>query len=240
MEGSTASTIALVAVIGILVFFLIFGFRKGFLRLVLTTLAFIVTVVLAGALTPVCSHFIRDSFIGKSVTQEIDKFVKDSITSQVTETSKDLQEKVIEQLPLPEVVQKELLKNNTAEGYFEIKAKGFSGYLSTKLSDLGINIITYLLLMIVIYLVIRIVLRILQVLNSIPVIGGINRLLGAIIGLAEGLLLIWVVCLIIMALSGTDFGKQALEVINGNEVLKFIYNHNGIIIGANQLFHTFL
>ena len=240
MVDNTASVIATVIAAAILLFFLIWGYKKGFLRLILTTMTFVITIALASILVPYVSHFIADSFIGKSIDDTVDKFIETNVDTMSNKFSKELQDQVIDKLPLPSFVTKDLKEKNTADEYFQMKAKGFGDYLGTRLSSFAVNAVTYLILLVVIYLVIRIVLRIFQVLNRIPIIGGFNRLLGAIVGLAEGLLLIWVACLLVMVLADTPFGKDCLEVIEHNKFLKLLYDNNGIIIGANALFHTFL
>ena len=240
MDNSTIAIIALLAVFAILVFFAIWGYHQGFLRHVLTTMSFVITIVVAGLLAPTFSHIIRDSGIGKSIEEGIGNYVTQTVSSPIIESSKNVQEKVIESLPLPAAVQEDLSKNNTTEEYVELKVNSFSDYLSTRLSGMAINIVTYLILMLALFILIRVLLFIFKVINRIPLIGGLNRLLGGLIGLVEGLIVIWLVCLIIMALGGTEFGSKALEVIHENDILTYLYDHNGIILGANALFHTFL
>lgn len=240
MDNAAISIIALVLVFAILIFFAVWGYHKGFLRHILTTMSFVITIVIAGVLAPRVSTLLQDSSIGQNTKESIGGYVTQTMGSPIIESSKEIQDQIIDNLPLPSTLQKDLAENNTAEEYVELQVNGFTDYLSTRLSGMVINIVTYLILLAAVYILIRVLLRLFKVLNHVPLIGGINRLLGGLVGLLEGFLVIWVLCLIIMALAGTDFGRKVLEVIHENDVLTFIYDHNGILIGANALFHTFL
>ena len=85
-----------------------------------------------------------------------------------------------------------------------------------------------------IYAVLRIILKIVGVIGKIPIIGGVNRLLGGILCLVEGLLILWCLCFLITALSGTAFGESVLKVINESPVLKLIYDNNllGMLVSS--------
>lgn len=236
----SASTIATIIVCAILLFFAIWGYLRGFFRIILTTMAFVLTIVVAGVLAPHCSSLIQKSFIGKDIEKNISAFIDKNIGTVLDDKTKELQEEVINKLPIPQFIQKEFIKDNTKEGYAEREVRTFSDYLETRLSSLAINMVTYLILLVAIYIAIRIVMGIFKVISKVPVIGGINRFFGLIVGLAEGLLIIWLACLVIMIFANTKFGMQAMEVIQQSPVLKFLYDNNGIVLGANLLFKSFL
>ena len=83
--------------------------------------------------------------------------------------------------------------------------------------------LAYVILFLVIYLVLRLILRLSNLINHIPILGGVNRIAGAVIGLAEGVIFLWVICMIIMMMSGTDFGITCERAIVNSPFLNFIY-----------------
>lgn len=161
----TLSTIVTIIVIAFLVAAAIYGYCRGFLRILITTLALVVTLVVSFLITPAFASLLEKTAIGKALAKT----------------------------PLPQV---------------------------------GLRVVAFLILAILIYIVIRIILSVAHVITKIPVIGGINRFFGGIVGIIEGLLVIWILCMIIQAISFTPFGTQALEVINQSAVLKFFYENN--------------
>ncbi len=238
-------TIALIATI-IVVLFLLFcifnGYRKGFLRIILTTLALVVTIVAAGILAPHFSKFLQGTFIGTSVEKSIDSFVEKRIDGSARELinkAKEVQEKVIDGLPLPKFLKEDIQEKNEKDGYNEYGVSNFKDYLSTRLSTTAIDAIAYIILLIVIYLILRILLRVVGVIGKIPIIRGVNRLFGAIVGFVEGILIVWCICLIIMALSQTTFGVKIVDIIEQSSVLKLIYNNNLLLTAAKSIFKVF-
>lgn len=236
----SASIIATIIVIALLLFFLIWGFHRGFFRILLTTMTLIVTIALAGAIAPKCSKLIADSFIGKSVEKSISSFLEKNIDNPAVNSVIPIQEEVIGRLPLPQFLKNELVEKNTPSEYAAMQVGSFTDFLKEKLVGAAVNYITFGILVILIYILLRVLLRVSRVINNLPVIGGINRLFGAIFGAAEGLLIIWCVCIVITLISGTQFGMQATEVINSNAFLRFFYEKNGILMGVNALFQSLI
>lgn len=239
---STAAWIATVIVILILLFCLFYGLRRGFLKIVLTTLALIVTIVAAGLLTPYVSKWLGTTFIGTGIEKSIDSFVDKKIDSKseaFVNKTKEAQEKVIDALPLPRFLKNDLSKKNEESQYKLLDVKTFKEYISTRLTNIVLQALSFILLLIVIYAVLRIVLRIVGVIGKIPIIGGINRLLGGLLCLLEGLLVLWCLCFLVTAISGTGFGQSVVKVINESPVLKLIYDNNLLVTLAGKVFKAF-
>ena len=83
-----------------------------------------------------------------------------------------------------------------------------------------------LLVFVVVFAAIRIVTVWLDLVARLPVLSGTNKIAGALLGGAEGLLFFWVICLFITAFSGTDIGRSLIHQIEDSTWLSFIYNHN--------------
>ena len=68
--------------------------------------------------------------------------------------------------------------------------------------------------------------RALNIVNKLPVIGGVNRLAGGIAGLGIGLAIVWVFFIIITLAYSTKLGSACLANIEANEFLKKLYDGN--------------
>lgn len=169
------STIVTIIVIAFLVAAAIYGYCRGFLKILVTTLALVVTLILAFLITPAFASLLAKTAIGTALAKT----------------------------PLPQV---------------------------------ALRIVAFFILAILIYIVIRIILSVAHVVTKIPIVRGINRFFGGIVGIIEGLLVIWIACMLIQSLSFTEFGMKALEVINQSPVLKFFYDNNLLtMIAMKQL-----
>lgn len=239
---STAAWIVTAIVILFLLFCFFYGFRRGFLKIVLTTLALVVTIVAAGLIAPHLTDWLETTFIGKSVEKSIDSYVDTKIAPKgeaIVNKTKEVQEEIIQSLPLPKFLRKDISSKNDESEYKLLDVDNFKEYISTRLSRIVLQAICYILLLIVIYVILRIVLKVVGVIGKIPIIGGINRLLGAILCVIEGILALWCICLLLTAISGTSVGIAALNVVEESPVLRLIYNNNLLVTLAAKVFKAF-
>lgn len=146
-----------------------------------------------------------------------------------TEISRDTQISAIQSAEIPEVFKNLLLTNNNGEIYKKLGAENFAQYVAKYLAKLVINIVAFLLLFIVITIIIRAIIYALDVVTSLPVLGFVNRVAGALVGGACALVIIWFAFVVITLLFPTEIGGEMMGLINGDETLKFVYDNNPIL-----------
>ena len=105
----------------------------------------------------------------------------------------------------------------------------FSEYLATSLADIVVEVLAVLVLFVIIKLILRIIISLLNIVSHLPIIHGMNKMLGGIVGLAEGVIIIWIICLLLTIVSGTAVGEQIMSEISSNEILNYIYSNNLIM-----------
>ena len=233
------SWIVMIIVILILLAFLIIGAYKGFLRIILTTFSLIITIILAGVLAKPLADFAENrTVIGPRIETKIENYVNEKL-GPVSGTVETAETSFIEALPLPAAMKEDLKAKNTVAGYVDQGVDNFAEFIAKNLTTIIIKVFSYVLLFILIFLVLRLILRLSNMINHIPILGGINRLGGAIIGLAEGVLFLWVACMVVMMLSGSDLGIACEKVIRENPVLTFIYEHNYLMDIVNGVLGIF-
>ena len=235
----SASLIATIAVIAFLIVFIIIGICRGFLKIILTTFSLVITILLAGTFAkPLAEYVENGTVIGPRLEAGIETFVETKL-SGISGAVGSAETGFINALPLTESMKEELIRNNNLAGYVDQGVDSFSEYMAVNLTSIVIKALCYVLLFLVIYLVLRLIIRLSNVINHIPVLGGINRLAGAIVSLAEGVLFLWLICMALMMLSGTPFGIRCEEVINGSVFLKWIYEHNYLMDIVNSVIELF-
>lgn len=136
------------------------------------------------------------------------------------------QVKLIDALPLPEKIRTELETFNNSEGYEKVGAQGFGSYIVGAVSDVIFGIAAYLLTFLIVALLIRLILGVLNLFASLPVVRSVNALGGLAIGLAEGLLLIWILFLLLSLFSATPAGSTLMQQVYANPFLTTLYNSN--------------
>lgn len=203
--------------IGVILFLAVmaaYGYKRGFVRIVLSMLAMIVTIILASVLTIPVSGFIKETSVGEGIRASVEEMV---------EGADIIDAESINNLDLPKSMLEPI-----ADGA-ESTQQAIGTYVADALTDTIINSLTFLILVIVIYIILKIVIAALDVVTKLPVLNSINKGAGAVIGLVQGLLFVWVGCLVLAACSDKPWAQEAFRQINDNELLSFIYNNNMII-----------
>ncbi len=235
----TTSLITTIAVLVFLAAFTIAGFKRGLLRILFTAGFAIVIIVLCALLTRPLASFLREkTFIGAEAESRITEYITEKADEKEAGIVIGAEDEVVDSLPLPGFLRTDIKVNNTIKKYTEMGVNSFSGYLSERITRIVIYAIAFILLFIVLSIVFRIVIFLLKIIERIPLIHGINRLFGALLGLAEGLLVLWCICIFIMVFSGTSFGASCMEIISASPILSFIYNHNIIVMAFSRFFYS--
>ena len=215
--------------------FVIQGARKGMVRTAVSMVAFILVIVAASWINPYMGDFIREhTSWEESIQQRTSEMLAGVIEDQL-EPDAGQQEEIIRQLPLPDGMKELLLENNNEEGYRSMAAEGFADYLSGYLAYAVINGIAFVLSFVVTIILIRLILYAVDILTDLPVLGGINRAGGIVLGAVQGLLWLWIIFLVIALFADTPAGRVLMEQIRSNPVLSWMYNNNFLTMAIMRI-----
>lgn len=139
---------------------------------------------------------------------------------------KDLQVKAIEMAEMPDIFKSLLSDNNNSEIYEKLGVETFPQYVGEFLSRLIIHIVAFLCTFLLVTIIIRAIVFALDIVSNLPVLGFVNRLAGGVVGIAGGLVIVWVLFIIVTLLYTTSIGRDIYEVIRENAVLNMIYEYN--------------
>lgn len=207
------------------------GYKRGFLKIVASMLATIAIIVLVTILTPYVSEGIRSVTPVEEVMQEkcIDMLIPDkSGDDKVIEDdlSDEKQRKLIEESKLPKMFQDMLVVNNNDEVYELLGVTTFGEYVGTYFAKVITDIIAFLVTLLIVTILVRTVLCMVGVIDKLPVIGGMNRVAGGIIGIGTGLIIVWVLFLVITVFYDNSISQACLEDISENRILQVLYDSN--------------
>jgi len=214
----------------VLIIFLVFilnGYRKGFIRKFASMFFFIAASVLVYLATPHISSFLKNyTPVYKVIEDKCEQaFLTDDGNAE-EETSQLEQIKFIENLEIPEVLQKQLTSNNNKSVYENLAVESFKNYIVSYLATLILNIISYVVTFILVSVILRLAIKALDVMAKLPIIHGINQFLGLFLGLLQGVLVVWLIFLVITIFSSTSAGRQLLLMVSESPILTFIYDSN--------------
>lgn len=134
---------------------------------------------------------------------------KQELTSPGTEE----QTGFIEGLELPELLQKGLESNNTAEVYTYLAVDSFGEYISEALARMIVNGLSFFVSYLLASVILRLGTWVLNLLAGLPVLKSANKLAGGLVGAVKGVLFVWIAFLVMTILCSTSIGKEALALI---------------------------
>lgn len=150
-----------------------------------------------------------------------------SLISQLTSgMDRSEQVKFIESLPLPENLKEQMETYNNSAGYSRLKVTDFGGYIIGYIASMIMNIVAYLATVLLSWIIIRVLFAVLHVFANLPVVGTVDRIGGLLLGLVQGVFLVWILYLILSLFAGTQVGEQLMAEIYQNPLLEFLYNTN--------------
>lgn len=214
-------------VAALIVYHVIDGLRRGFIKKSVSAVSLIVTLVLVTWMTPRITTFIQEHTSLQESLQE--KCSEIFLSEEYNQEVKTDQVMMIENMELPENIKDMLLENNNGEVYELLDVSGFHEYVGAYLANMIINALAYLLTFVIVWTAIRAVLLALDVVTMLPLLHGINQLAGGILGLAVGVVLVWIAFLLVTILCNGELGREFFKLIAENQFLSLMYNQNVIM-----------
>ena len=205
------------------------GFRRGFVREVVSFFFVFLAIAAAWAINPyVNEFFVENTPIYEKIQESCEDFITEQSEGQGEKTAeaREEQDGFIENLELPGLLQKGMEANNTDETYQYLAVDSFGSYVSGYLARTIVNGLSFLVSYLLASVIIRIGMFILDLIAGLPLIKEANKLTGALVGLAEGILFVWIAFLVLTVLCSTEIGKKGLELIEKDVFLNIIYQYD--------------
>jgi len=221
-------------VLVILLIALIRGYTQGFVRILAVSLSALLALIPAYLLYPYVTGYLADSGIRAQLISNLENTFTAALPSTAS-TSSLLTDStgaasMLETLGLPNVLQQMVLNSQSADVYEALGVNSFIEYTATYLVDTMLNAVSMVLLYIIFFILIKLVAKSLKFINKIPVIGGINRLLGMALSVVVALVVIELIMYLITSLSGAIEALQpAAKAIEAGTLSGFVQENNHII-----------
>lgn len=147
-------------------------------------------------------------------------------TGSTGQLTKIEQTELIGRLPIPEALRELLIDYNNEEGYRSLGVSGFADYLIHFLATVILNVIAFIASVILVQILLHLAIGALDILAHIPLIGGLNRLLGLVLGLVQALFFLWLFFLVLSMTSATQWGLQLMDMVQSSQALSALYDSN--------------
>lgn len=214
------------AVLVLLAFSMADGYRRGFVKEVVSVLLVLFSVVVVWMINPYVNTFIRENTSVYEKIQNVSESFVESLANGNDTMDEEQQDELISGMGLPGLLQNGITENNTAAVYQQLAVNTFGGYVSRYLANIAVNCLSFLISYILASVLIRVFAYALDILARLPVVRGINKLAGALIGGGKCIIFVWVAMLVLTILCNTEIGQKGLGLIRGDTVLNFLYDKN--------------
>lgn len=205
----------------------LYGHYRGFLRIAVSMVALITTLVIVRMGTPYMTNFLLQN---TGIHAAVERGLL-GIAGALDVAAEDVempagQRLLIEKLNLPDQMKEALIENNNHEVYRLLGVDAFMDYIGAYLTNMVLNVVCSVVLFLLVYIGIRLVMRWLDLLAKLPILSGMNQIAGAVLGGVQGLLVIWILCLVVTLCSATAWGRAVLDQIEATPWLMFLYKNN--------------
>lgn len=215
-----------IAVLALIAAACIMGFRKGFVKEIVSAFFMLISFLLVWAVNPYVNTFVKEyTPVYDTIQDKCQTMVSEQIGNKKT-LDKEEQNQVMENMELPDLLKNALVENNTAETYRYLAVSTFTEYISDSLAVMAVNGISFLISFVLSAAVIKLLGFILNVLTKLPVINGINKIAGAAVGGIKCIIFIWIAFLVLTLLCNTTLGQQGMALIQQDAFLNFLYSQN--------------
>lgn len=205
MQNFLMSNLIFILVILFLVFGLISGFQMGFLKKLFSFGSIIISIFCTNTFTPEVVKIVKDY-------TNIQASLSDNLNKTFNETS------ILDKMDLSKI-----------QNVIDIESMNMSikEYVSTNLSNLLLNVLCGIAVFLITMFILKIIIKFLDIVDIIPIVGQINKLLGGALGVLQSLLLIWIVFAVLKFLSVLPPVKDVItNNIENTFFLNYIYENN--------------
>ncbi|MCR4807939.1 MAG: CvpA family protein [Lachnospiraceae bacterium] len=213
----------LAAVVILFAAFIIYGWKKGFLRIVISFAGTLIVLIAVIFVSPKVSEYImKNTDLYEKTREKVTAAFVEKLTDKDTDTT----EEDIKGLDVPDIMKNDLIEKNATGMYQALLVSVFKEFVAGYLSRLVINAGSFVGVYIILTIAKWILVKSSDIISRIPVIKGINSLFGACIGAMDALIIVWVVFFIIIMFLGEDIGGRLLASVQKSWFLTYLFNKN--------------
>lgn len=218
----------LIAVIAIMAIGAVIGLKKGFVDMLFGAVSMIIALIVAIMIGPKISAFVQEN------TGIADKVaVKVSQTLNLEELAIELPEPdaFVDNLNLPEIMKEKITSAEFTEKLNLDKmaddaSRKMAEVVAAFLAKMIITAVCFVAVYIVALILLYLLNKVLDVFAKLPLLKQANQLAGMVLGLVQGVLVVWLFFAVITIIGGTEFGQTTFGYINDSKLLSFLYTNN--------------
>lgn len=140
------------------------------------------------------------------------------------------QASIIESVDLPQILKDKLTENNNDSIYSELGVDNFVDYVCHYVGHVFMRMIIFVLLFVLITIFLRVIILSMEKIRfSMPLLRGIDSILGGFTGVGVALVMVWVFFVIMTLCCTQNWGQMCFEYLNDSKFLTMLYEKDNLI-----------
>lgn len=214
MQEFIIKNLITILVILLFVYNVIRGFSMGFLQKLFSLGSLILTIIFTKVFTPIFSNIVKDYTNAEATISDwvYSKFIDTNIFNDLKVTS------IGKALNIGDI-------NQT------IKDE-----ICSKWADVIINLLCGIVVFLATFFLIKFLVKVLDFIDYVPIIGQFNKILGGAVGAVESILIIWIIFSILHIAEGIPEVANIVNKIEKSTFTGYLYSNNIIYSFFSNLF----
>lgn len=188
------------------------GYKKGFVKSVWKIAALVITIALVMMLKTPAVNYLSGTSLAETINTKVSETVSLPQGGGVN---------IAESLNLPKFLQSEVNDQISSDPNTQIS---INDTVNSSLTSLFITIITCIGLFIIIRLILTAVFMIVSGITELPIIKGVNKLVGGLLAAVNTLFIIFLALALVSMFAPAD--SKLFDAINNTYLVKYFYNYN--------------
>ena len=225
-----------IVIIAIIIITGVIGYYKGLIKTILSMATIVLSIMLTSVVAPKVSEILCENetvyeSVYDALSENLDlSEVTEALATQAGEKLDEAaQAEILEKVGMPPVIKEIIIDSGNLERFANENADKFEGYLYSLLTDLIINASSYVIVFIITSIVLAVVASVLNIISKLPMLKSLNRMAGAMLGVVEGFIIVWLFFILVSVLPGNEFMEKCNDDIQDNVVLTYLYDNNIIM-----------
>lgn len=212
------------AVLIIIAVFALVNARKGLAGALLRFMPTLLGIFLSWKMSSGVIKFVRETALFSFISDKIEGGLNhENILPDMTMSA---QNEIISGMDVPDFIKDALITNNNSVVYKIFDAGTLQDYIAGFLTNVLVSVAVVVLLYFIGLAAGRLILKLFNMANDIPVLGFFSRLGGFIVGLAKGLCVIWVIGIIITFFCFEPWAAGLMTAIEESTAAGWLYRNN--------------
>lgn len=225
--------------IGVILLYVLLGLKRGLIKTLYSFFSLILGILITYYLYPFISEIIfkyTKVYFGVSekVVQalQLEELAKNKVSPQD-------QLEMMNQLKIPEALKVFLKENRNSEMFEILKATKIEEYIGGTIAAIAINALVFVLVFVFVMFVLKIITHVFDIISMLPILHQLNKLGGGFLGLVQGILVSWIICIFFSMAFTFEKWHELFEYLELSPVASVLYNNNflmKLVLNLQQLF----